>query len=191
MTKSAATATSGAAAEWQTIGEIRREPMSILSDYTPEQQQLLLRSLEAAGVAVAAASLGATRETVSEGFAAASYIMERRAEFLDNTLIGSVQYAIEQRAAAGGSFPNFVDEASAPGAAEYALETLRKVTALLAAKSTPEEAAGYRQWLMNIAVTTTNAGKEGGNFLGWGAVAVNDAERTMLQTIAAALDLEE
>ncbi len=74
--------------------------MSVLADYTPEQQQLLVRSLEAAGVVISAASLGPKRETVSEGFAAASYIMESRGEYLDNALIQSIQYALEERARA-------------------------------------------------------------------------------------------
>lgn len=164
--------------------------MSVFADYTPEQQQILLRSLEAAGVAISAASLGAKRETISEGFAAASYVMESRKDYLDNTLIQSIQYALEERAASGASFPDYVAVASAPGAKEHALGTLRQVTALLNAKSSPEEAAGYKEWLMNIAVRTTEAGKEGGNFLGWGAVVVNEAERAALQEIATALGMQ-
>jgi hypothetical protein len=164
--------------------------MSVLADYTPEQQQLLLRSLEAASVAIAAASLGSARETISEGFAAASYVMESRGTYLDNTLIQSIQYALEARAAADEKFPDFVAVASAPGAKEHALTTLRQATALLNAKSSPEEAAGFKEWLMNIAVRTTEAGKEGGNFLGWGAVAVNDAERAALKEIADILGVQ-
>jgi len=163
--------------------------MSVFSDYTPEEQQVLLRSIEAAGVAVAAASLGRKAETASEGFAAASYILESRAAYLGNTLIGSVQYALQARAAAGKSFPDFAKLAAAPGAAAEALATLAQVVALLASKSDAEEAAGYREWLMNIAVATSKAGKEGGNILGWGAVAVNDAERAALAQIAQTLGL--
>ena len=73
--------------------------------------------------------------------------------------------------------------AAAPGAAQQALAALRQVAALLDEKTTAEEAAGYKEWLMNIAVQTSQAGKEGGNFMGWGAVAVNDAETAMLAQI--------
>ena len=52
------------------------------------------------------------------------------------------------------------------------------------------EAAGYKQWLMNIAVRTAQAGKEGGNFLGWGAVEVNDVERAALRDLAALLGID-
>jgi hypothetical protein len=161
--------------------------MSVLSDYSAEEQSLLLRSLQAAAIAISAASPGRKTETVSEGFAAASYIMEVREPYLANPLIGSVQYEIERRADAGDRFPDYTELASAPGAEQAAMQTLASATALLDAKATPEEAAGFKQWLLNIAAKTTEAGKEGGNFLGWGAVAVNDAEKAALQKIAQTL----
>lgn len=163
--------------------------MSVLADYTPEEQALLLRSVRAAAIAISAASLGRKAETASEGFAAASYVLEERQPYLSNTLIGSIQYYIDQRAQSDAKFASYEDEANAPDAEAAALAALRDVAALLAAKSTPEEAAGFKQWLMNIAAKTTEAGKEGGNFMGWGAVQVNDAERAALQEIAQALGI--
>jgi hypothetical protein len=161
--------------------------MSVLSDYSAEEQSLLLRSLQAAAIAISAASPGRKTETVSEGFAAASYIMEVREPYLANPLIGSVQYEIERRAEAGDSFPDYTKVAGAPDAEQTAMQTLSSAAALLDAKATPEEAAGFKQWLLNIAAKTTEAGKEGGNFFGWGAVAVNDAEKAALQKIAQTL----
>jgi hypothetical protein len=61
--------------------------MSVLSDYTAEEQSLLLRSLRATAIAISAASPGRKTETISEGFAAASYIMEVREPYLANSLI--------------------------------------------------------------------------------------------------------
>jgi hypothetical protein len=155
--------------------------MSVYADYSAEEQQLLLRSLQAAAVAISAASLGRKPEIVSEGFAAASFIMERSADRLDNTLIGSVQFALNERVLSDQPFPDYGPQA---------LATLRQVAALLAEKSTPAEANGYKEWLMKIAALTTEAGKEGGNFLGWGAVLVNDAEKAALAEVAAALGVE-
>jgi hypothetical protein len=163
--------------------------MSVLADYTVEEQSLLLRSLQAAAIVISAASPGRKTETVSEGFAAASYILEERAPYLANPLIGSVQYEIERRAGAGESFPDYVKVATAPGAEQTAFDTLAATAALLDAKTTPDEAGGYKQWLLNIAAKTTEAGKEGGNFLGWGAVAVNDQERAALQKMATLLGI--
>lgn len=161
--------------------------MSILSDYNASEQALLLRSLAAAAVAVSAASIGRKTETVSEGFAAAQYILEVRQPYLANSLIGSVQYAIEHRVAEEETFPDFVKRVTAPGAEQEAFDTLAAVTALLDAKTTPEEAAGFKRWLLDIATTTTEAGKEGGNFFGRGAVVVNDAEKAALQKMAQVL----
>ena len=161
--------------------------MSVFADYSPEEQQVLLRSLQAAAVAISAASLGRKAETASEGFAAASFITERTAAQLDNTLIGSVQFALDERARSGQPFPDYVKVATAPDAGPQALETLHQVAALLATKSTPAEADGYKEWLMEIAARTTEGGKEGGNFFGRGAVLVNDAERAALAAVAEAL----
>ena len=60
--------------------------MSVLDDYSAEEQSLLLRSLAAAAIAIAAASPGRKVETASEGFAAASYIMEVRQPYLAHPL---------------------------------------------------------------------------------------------------------
>ena len=79
--------------------------------------------------------------------------------------------------------------ATAPGAEQAAFDTLAAVAAVLDAKTTPEEATGFKHWLLDIAAKTTEAGKEGGNFMGWGAVAVNEEERAALQKIAATLGI--
>ena len=60
---------------------------------------------------------------------------------------------------------------------------------LLETKATPDEAAGYRKWLMDIAEAVAQAGKEDQGFLGMGGVAVNDAERAALAEIADILGL--
>ena len=66
---------------------------------------------------------------------------------------------------------------------------MRAVVTLLNSRSDPKESLEYRQWLLQIAVRTAEAGKEGGNFLGWGSVQVNDAERAMLAQITTILEL--
>ncbi len=163
--------------------------MSILSDYSADEQTLLLRSLSAAAIAIAAASLGSRRETAAEGIAAATYIMESRGDFLDNTLVGSVVHELETRADAGVAFPDFQQQAVADGAAAGALVTLREATALLDSRTDADEAAGYKRWLLEIAQRTAHGGAEGGNWLGWGAVQVNDAERAALAQVEQALGL--
>jgi hypothetical protein len=164
--------------------------MTVYSEYTADEQRLLLASLEASAVAVSAASPGRKEETVSEGFAAASFELDSRAAYVDNPLVNSVILALEARVRAEQPFPDYVEAASAPGAPQWAMDTLRSVAALLGTKATADEAAGYKDWLMRIASTVAAAGKEDQGFLGTGGVQVNDAERAALQQIAAVLGTE-
>jgi hypothetical protein len=161
--------------------------MTVYQDFDEKDQWLLRASLEAAAVVVSTASPGRTEETASEGFAAASLVLDSRATYVDNPLVSSVILALEERARAEQRFPDYVEVATAPGAREKSLEILRSVVQLLDARATPDEAAGYRRWLMQIATTVAQAGKEDQGFLGWGGVQVNDAERAALQEIATLL----
>jgi hypothetical protein len=165
--------------------------MSILSDYTADEQRLLMEGPRLGAVVVAASSLGKSSETVSEGFAAAEYVLTSREAYIGNTLVGSIQFTLEGRAESGDAFADFVDLAEAPGAKEGALARLRELAALLARDPDAAEAAGYKDWVMNATAATAAAGKEGGNFLGWGSVMVNDAEKAAVTEVAAALGVQQ
>ena len=164
--------------------------MTVLADYTDEEQELLRHAVAAAGVAVSAASLGRKEETVSEGFAAADLVLKSQLRYVDNTLVTSLIVGVQEDLRTGRAFPDYVEQASAPGAHDEALIVLRRVSALLDQKSEPVEAAGYRGWLLDIARAVAEAGKEDQGSLGHGGVMVNDAERSALSAIAAALGLE-
>ncbi len=69
------------------------------------------------------------------------------------------------------------------------LDHLQSATAVLDEKATPEEAAGFKEWLMTIAQATAEAGKEGG-FLSIGAVRVSDQEKAALAELKTALGLD-
>lgn len=163
--------------------------MTVYSEFTDEEQRLLRASLEAAAVAVSAASPGRKEETVSEGFAAASFVLGSRGDYVTNPLVGSVILALEARVRAEQHIPDYLEVASAAGAREWAMDTLRSVVVLLDARATPDEAAGYREWLMGVASTVAAAGKEDQGFLGRGGVAVNETERAALAEIADVLGL--
>lgn len=163
--------------------------MTVLADLDDVERQLLVRSLQAAAVAVSAASPGRPEETVSEGMAAATFILERHPDDLADPLIGSVIFWLEERLKTEQPFPDFVAVARADGAREAAMETLRQVALVLDSRATPEEAAGYKRWLLRIARNVAAAGKEDQGFLGRGGVFVNPAEETALGEIAATLGL--
>jgi hypothetical protein len=173
------------------IGQTTREvPVSVYSDYTPDEQQVLRSGIQAAAVAVSAASVGRGEETVSEGFAAASFVLDSMDAYVGNTLVTSVVLELQREAKSEGHFPDYTVVAVAPDAEAQAMAALRAVVALLDAKAEPDEAAGFRGWLLRIAVITAEAGKEDQGFLGTGGVKVNEAERARLAQIAGILRLK-
>ena len=68
---------------------------------------------------------------------------------------------------------------------ESALRELRSVASIVDSKA-PEEAAAFKDWLQAVAQKAAEAAKEGG-FLGFGGVAVSDAEKAALAEISLAL----
>ncbi len=164
--------------------------MTIYAEYTPEEQDVLRAGIQAAAVAISAASPGRKEETVSEGYAAAEFIMESGPRYVANTLVTSILAELQRRLKSEQVFPDYVKVASAPGAGEQAMANLRAVAALLDTKATAEEAAGFKGWLLDISQVVAKAGKEDQGFLGMGGVEVNDAERVALAAIAQALGVE-
>ena len=68
---------------------------------------------------------------------------------------------------------------------EKALQELRSVASIVDSKS-PDEAGAFKAWLQAVAQKAAEAAKEGG-FLGFGGVAVSDAEKAALGEISQAL----
>jgi hypothetical protein len=68
---------------------------------------------------------------------------------------------------------------------ETAIAELKAVSAILDLKA-PNDAAAFKTWLRHVAQEAAEAGTEGG-FLGFGGVAVSDAEKAVLTEISAAL----
>jgi hypothetical protein len=164
--------------------------MSLLADYPSEERPLLMQGPRLGAIVVSAASPGRSADTESEGFAAIEYAMSSRGEFLDNTLIASILYELDQLAKADHHFAPYGKLAAAPGAEAQALVQLGQIADLLDQSSNPAEATGYKQWVLNAATAASQAAKEGGNFLGRGGVTVNEAEKAALAEIAKALRLQ-
>jgi len=158
--------------------------MSLFADYDPDQQRVLLRAISAAAVLVSAASPGSRADTVSEGFASAEYVLDSLEASVGNTLVSSVIMAIRDRLAAEEPFPDYAQAAAAPDAEAQARAALAAVASLLDARSTPEEAAGYKDWLVHVAQASAQGALEDKGFLGRGGVQVNDAERAAIAEVA-------
>jgi hypothetical protein len=61
-----------------------------------------------------------------------------------------------------------------------------EVSAILAGKAAPEEAAAYRQFVLDTAASVAHASREGG-FPGFGRKETSDQEQAVLDTLAQAL----
>lgn len=164
--------------------------MSVLSDYSSEEQFLLIQGPRLGAIVISAASPGRAAETAAEGFAAVQYAMTTHREFVGNSLIASILFEIDELAKTDWKFADYNKLADASGAGADALAKLGQIADLLDKQSDPAEAVAYKQWVLNAAVAASEAGKEGGNFLGWGAVLVNDAERAALTEITKTLRLQ-
>jgi hypothetical protein len=163
--------------------------MTVIDDLTSDEQLVLRSAIEAAAIAVSAASPGRKEETVSEGFAAAEFVLSSQPAYVGNTLVTSILVALQERVRQDAPFPDFVAAALAPSALEQALTTLGEAAAVVDRQATTEEAAGYKGWLLDIARVTAEAGKEDQGFLGRGGVLVNEREREAIAKVAEILGL--
>jgi hypothetical protein len=166
------------------------------ADYTPAEWRLLMEAPGAAALAVIAADksgiFGMAREIM-----AVSDRLEREHETAatTNQLIAAVLAYADREEPPGATVPN--DDAGAgdegrqadPARAKAdAIERATKIAALLSEKSTPEEADGFKRWLLDIAQTAANASKEGG-FLGIGGTRVSAEEAAALDELRTALGM--
>ncbi len=161
--------------------------MSVLADHTPDDQRTLLRAISAAAVLVSTASPGSKADTASEGFAAAEYVLDSLEGSIGNTLVSSVILSLRSGVANDESFPDYVRTATAADASDQARRALTDVAALLDARTSPEEAAGYKDWLIGIARASAHAALEDKGFLGFGGVEVNEAEQAAIAEVASLL----
>jgi hypothetical protein len=151
--------------------------MTSKADFTEEEWARLKRAPFVAGLAVSLADPGGPIEAVKETTATL------------RTVTGG----------AGGAHGQLVDELAREVASERKnqlsgfkprgatagadiLDELRAVNAIISEKATPEDAAGYRAWLMSVAKEAADAAKEGG-FMGFKAERVSEGEQKMLDRL--------
>ncbi len=164
--------------------------MTLIGEFDPADQLLLMQGLEAAAVLISTASLGRKEETASEGIAMATYVLDSAKDQIAYPLLTSILRELEDRAAGGGAFPDYGKVVAAPGARDRAVGIVRSAVAAVESGASEDEATAYRAWLMGIATAVAKAGKEDQGFLGRGGVLVNDAERAALAELAGMLGLE-
>ncbi len=162
--------------------------MASKAAFTPEEWAQIVASPMVAGMAITAADPGGLWSILRESIAGGSSLVRVKQDVAANPLAKAIAEDVENadtrtsvRDATQAKFKGVqVGELRAK-----AIEELRSVAALVDAKA-PADASGFKTWLYEVAQRTAEAGKEGG-FLGFGGVAVSDAERATLAEIQAAL----
>ena len=162
--------------------------MANKQSFTPEEWTKILESVMLAGMAVSAAEPSGLWGLLREGVASGSALAAAKSDSGSSELIkavvaeyetsegrSSVQEALRKRFA--GAKPADVVQRS--------LESLREVSAILAAKA-PGDAPAFKAWLNSISEKVAEASSEGG-FLGIGGVKVSDKEKATLSDISKAL----
>jgi hypothetical protein len=155
--------------------------MTTRVDFTDEEWQRLGRAPLVAGMAISFADPGGPIEAVKETNAALRTVLQAaesgdHGDFVQGVATDVAEQARHRHNPMAGFKPRGAD------ARDEILEELRKVEALLVAKTTPEEADQFREWLKQAAQSTARAAKEGG-FLGFNAERVSENEQQMLETL--------
>jgi hypothetical protein len=157
--------------------------MTIKSDFTPEEWQLVFSAAPMVGMAVAAASPSGPIGLMKEMFAVGTTIADTLNQKTSNPLIGALIDDIKAR----GTRPAPPAGVSTPEQARTAaLDSLKQLNALIARKIPGAEGDEFKRWLAGIGQRVAEASNEGG-FLGFGGTRVSDAEKATIAQIAETL----
>ena len=164
--------------------------MATKSDFTSQEWGKLLASPMVAGMAIPAADPSGVWGLIKEGMAGGWALVEARQNAQPNPLVKAVAEdfaTTDGRAAARAELQaRFSGGANVAALKNVALSELRSVSKILDTKATAD-ATSFRLWLQSVAQKAAEAGTEGG-FLGFGGVAVSDAEKATLAEISTALN---
>jgi hypothetical protein len=170
----------------------RRWPKGITmankTNFTAEEWGRVLSSPMVAGIAITAADPSGVWGILKEGMAGARALLDARQNAQAIPLVKAIAEdfaTTEGRSAAQSALQSRMMGKSASGLKDAALAELRAVSEMVDAKA-PDDAAGFKAWLQDVAQKAAEAGTEGG-FLGFGGVAVSDAEKSTIAEISSAL----
>ncbi|MCA9950417.1 MAG: hypothetical protein KDE48_12280 [Anaerolineales bacterium] len=162
--------------------------MATKNDFTAEEWQLLTLAPVNAGSYIVTADLtviGAIREMKALGKALEDPTPPAAAQELVAAIIADAEVQAK----------NKEENETAPAPAkegedvrEPIRQALQQTAVLLDAKCTPEEAAGFKQWLRDVAQAVAEADKEGSHF-GIGGQRVSDKEQTALAELTTLFNL--
>jgi hypothetical protein len=155
------------------------------ADFTADEWALLCKSPILAALVVVASSPSGPFGVIKEMFAVGKLIAETKTKGGGDALVGAVVADVTSREGMEQAKPTEIQGKKPDEARTYALDQLKRVSALLDQKA-GVDATGFKQWLQEVAVRVANASKEGG-FLGFGGTLVSEQEQRALADTSAAL----
>jgi hypothetical protein len=162
--------------------------MATKADFTTEEWSQVQRAPFMAGLAVVAASPSGPFGVVKELFAVGKMLGAVKTQGTSNDLIKALVADIEA-GAKDLSAPAEMKGKTPDQVKSYAVESVRQVAALIDKKTKPEEAQGFKQWLVSVAQKVAEAAKEGG-FLGFGGTQVSEQEAATIKELSTALGVK-
>ena len=163
--------------------------MTTKTDFTEEEWTRLERGPLVAGLAITFADPGGPIEAVKESLAAVKTIAETAKTGSGSELVDALAKDVAEKAQRRENpLKGFKPRGTLAG--QEILDELGAVNEIVSQKATPEEAAAYRQWLLDAAQRVADAAKEGG-FLGFHAVRVSEGEQKMLDKLHETLGVSQ
>jgi hypothetical protein len=160
--------------------------MTTKADYTTEEWDILLQAPPNAAMYVITADMsvmGALKEVKALSKALKKPSAPAAAQGLVDALVADIQEKSKNKESVETQEVQESEEAR-----EQNRQGLQQAAALLDAKCSPEEAAGFKQWLLDVAEAVAEADKEGSHF-GFGGVRVTDKEKAAMAEIKSTLGL--
>jgi hypothetical protein len=162
--------------------------MATKADFTAEEWNQIRRAPFMAGLAVVAASPSGPFGVVKEMFAVGKMLAEVKTQGSSNDLVKALVADLEA-SAKEQSAPAELKGKGPDEIKSYAIESLRQAAALIEKKAKPEEAQGFKQWLVSVGQKVSEAAKEGG-FLGFGGTQVSEQEAATIKELSTALGVK-
>jgi hypothetical protein len=162
--------------------------MADKTSFSTEEWSRIMGSPLLAGMAVTLADPNGLWGTLKEGMASASALMDAKKDAGASSLVKSIVAELETSEGRKVAREAFKTQLTAKTPAELktqAIEALAAVGQLVDAKA-GSDAPAFKSWLSGVSGRVAEAANEGG-FLGFGGIAVSDAEKATLSEVSKAL----
>jgi hypothetical protein len=161
--------------------------MTTKADYSAEEWELLRKAPLIMAAAVIVSDLSGSVGVAREFLSMAQAVEETGERPEPNELIASI--VADLQTPQGDHAEETEDITDISKARAKTLAETREIAALLARKSPPAEAEGFKRWMLSIADRVSKAAREGG-VLGIGSKLVSEKETTMIDELAEALGVD-